>query len=166
MANLFAQPVEAREIIRNPSWETLRKWATMEETTTSFGSARYITRIRSRSARFTDILFDEPSPEQRQWLEEVQATLRTERLIQLDRRMGDHPDFRLHCRLYVPVDFARLAFMWGQSLFDAPPEWAPAGACRPDDGLYPKWRGKTMERHVLVDRRPYHLRAGPTTWAR
>ncbi len=151
MSELLTRPVKAREIIRNPSWETLRKWATMEETTTSFGSARYITRIRSRSAKFTDILFDEPSPEQQAWLEEVQATLQTERLIQLDRRMGDHPGFRLHCRLYVPVDFARLAFMWGQSLFDAPPEWEERERADLTAVFYPKWRGKTMERRVLVD---------------
>ncbi len=151
MAEIFTRPVKAAKIIKNPSWEQLREWANIEETTTCFGSSRYVTRIRSRSAKFTDILFGEPNAEQRRWLEEIQATLGTERLIQLDRVMGNHPDFRLHCRLYVPVDHARLAYMWGQSLFDAPPEYAESARADLTTVMVGKWRDKFMERRVLVD---------------
>ncbi len=151
MAEIFTRPLRAREIFKNPSWAELRAWARTEETTTERGSARYVTRIRSRSAKFTDIVFDEPDAEQRRWLEELQAVLPTERLIQLDRVMGANPDFRLHCRFYVPVDFARLAYMWGQSLFDAPPEYAERERADITTVMYPKWRDKVMERRVLVD---------------
>ena len=151
MAEIFTRPVKAAQIIKNPSWKQLREWASIEETTTRFGSARYITRIRSRSAKFTDILFGEPDAEQRRWLEEIQATLGTMQLIQLDRVMGDNPNFRLHCRLYVPVDHARLAYMWGQSLFDAPPEYAARARAALTTVMVGKWRDKFMERRILVD---------------
>lgn len=151
MAKIFTQPLEARELIRNPTWEKLRDWANIEETTTCFNSPRYITRIRSRSAKFTDVIFDKPDLEQQRWLEEIQASVQTERLIQLDRLLGNHPDFQLHCRLYVPVDFARLALMWGQSLFDAPAEYAQRKYADLTTLAYPKWRDKFMERRILVD---------------
>ncbi|MFP4394841.1 MAG: phosphoenolpyruvate carboxykinase (ATP) [Anaerolineales bacterium] len=151
MAEIFTHPVEAREMIKNPSWEQLRAWADIEETTTTWGSARYITRIRSRSAKFTDIIFGEPDAEQRRWLTEAQASLRTMRLIQLDRVMGQHPDFRLHCRFFIPIEHARLALMWGQSLFDAPPEFAERERADMTTVMIPKWRDKVMERRILVD---------------
>lgn len=151
MAEVFSRPVKAHTIINNPSWEELREWAAIEETTTSFGSPRYITRIRSRSAKFTDILFAEPDEEQRRWLTEAQASLATMRLIQLDRVMGDNPDFRIHCRFYVPVEHARLAYMWGLSLFDAPPEYAQRETADLTTVMVCNWRDKFMERRILVD---------------
>ncbi len=151
MSELFTRPIQALEIIKNPSWEQLREWAKVEETTTAHGSARYITRIRSRSAKFTDILFEEPTAEQARWLREAQASLATMRLIQLDRILGDNPNYRLHCRLYLPLDAARLAFMWGQSLFDAPPEFAARDQADLTTVMIPKWRDKFMERRILVD---------------
>ena len=151
MSEIFTRPIAALEIIKNPSWEQLRSWAEVEEMTTKFGSARYITRIRSRSAKFTDILFAEPDAEQRRWLEEAQASLRTMRLIQLDRVLGDNPDLRLHCRLYLPIENARLAFMWGQSLFDAPPEYVERERADITTVMLPQWRDKFMERRILVD---------------
>ncbi len=155
MSDLFTRPIDALQIVKNPSWEQLRTWAHIEETTTSFGSPRYITRVRSRSAKFTDVVFAEPDAEQTRWLTEIQAFLGTERLIQLDRVLGDNPNFRLHCRLYVPLDFARLAFMWGQTLFDAPAEFAARERADLTTVVYPKWRDKVMERRVLVDPTTY-----------
>jgi phosphoenolpyruvate carboxykinase (ATP) len=155
MSKLFVRPIKAREILNNPSWEELRAWADVEETTTTYGSARYVTRIRSRSAKFTDIIFDTPDPEQRRWLTEAQATLGTLRLIRLDRVLGDHPDFRLHCRFYVPVEHARLAYMWGQSLFDAPADFVRRERADLTTVMLPKWRDKVMERRILVDPTTY-----------
>lgn len=155
MSNLFDRPIHAREIINNPSWSQLRSWAAIEETTTAEDSARYVTRIRSRSAKFTDIVFDDPSAEQRRWLTEAQAVLGTLRLIRLDRMLGNHPDFRLHCRFYVPIDHARLAYMWGQTLFDAPEAFAARERADLTTVMLPKWRDKVMERRVLVDPNTY-----------
>ncbi len=151
MSELFTRPIIAREIIVNPSWKQLREWAQIEETTTTFGSARYISRIRNRSAAFTEVVFGEPSSEQRRWLEELPPFLETDRLIQLDRIMGQNPNFSLHCRLYIPVDFARMAYMWGQSLFDAPAEYYTRPTADLTTIIYPKWRDKLIERKVLVD---------------
>ena len=155
MAELFNRPIHAREIVNNPSWAQLRAWASVEETTTVHGSARYVTRIRSRSARFTDILFDEPTDEQARWLTNAQATLGTLRLIRLDCVMGQHPDFQLHCRFYVPIDHARLAYMWGQSLFDATPEMIARKRADLTTVMLPNWRDKVMERRILVDPTTY-----------
>lgn len=155
MSKIFTRPIRAAEIIKNPSWEQLRSWAKIEETTTKFGSARYITRIRSRSAKFTDILFDPPDAEQRRWLEEAQASLGTMRLIQLDRVLGQHPDLQLHCRFYLPISNARLAFMWGQSLFDAPAEYAERERADITTVMIPQWRDKRMERRILIDPTTY-----------
>jgi phosphoenolpyruvate carboxykinase (ATP) len=47
----------------------------------------------------------------------VQEKLRSMDLIQVDRRMGDAPEATLRCRLYVPEDYARIAFMWHNMLF-------------------------------------------------
>jgi phosphoenolpyruvate carboxykinase (ATP) len=155
MSEIFTRPVRPGKLLSNPSWDHLRSLAGVEETTTIYGSARYVTRIRSRSAAFTDIVFGEPSSEQHRWLTEVQEALGTLRLIQLDRVMGRHPDFRLHCRFYVPIEDARLAAMWGQSLFDAPPEMADRERADLTTVMVPKWRDKVMERRVLVDPTTY-----------
>lgn len=155
MSDLFTRPIRAREVLNNPSWDQLRAWASVEEATTVHGSARYVTRIRSRSAKFTDILFDKPTDKQARWLTNAQATLGTLRLIRLDRVMGQHPDFRLHCRFYVPIDHARLATMWGQSLFDATPEMIEQERADLTTVMLPKWRDKVMERRILVNPTTY-----------
>jgi phosphoenolpyruvate carboxykinase (ATP) len=38
-------------------------------------------------------------------------------MIQVDRRMGMAPEAAFHCRLFVPVEFARIAYMWHNMLF-------------------------------------------------
>ncbi len=38
-------------------------------------------------------------------------------LIQVDRRMGMSPEAPIHCRLYVPKEYARIAYMWHNMLF-------------------------------------------------
>lgn len=153
--NVFKRPVVAASNMANPTWAELREMARIEETTTVFGSPRYISRIRSRSAKFTDIVYDEPTPEMVETINNVMDSLRTERVIRLDRMMCLTPEDayghkRLHCRFYVLQDFARIAYMWGQTLFDLPPDRVDE---EPDltTIMVPKWRGKTRERWVLVD---------------
>ena len=48
---------------------------------------------------------------------EVQEALSKMELIQVDRRMGMSPEAPIHCRLYVPKDYARIAYMWHNMLF-------------------------------------------------
>src|SRR5215471_12458484 len=50
-------------------------------------------------------------------IREVQDHLAGMDLIQVDRRMGMSPEAPLHCRLYVPKEYARIAYMWHNMLF-------------------------------------------------
>src|SRR5262249_60030123 len=50
-------------------------------------------------------------------IREVQEHLAGMDLIQVDRRMGMSPEAPLHCRLYVPKEYARIAYMWHNMLF-------------------------------------------------
>ncbi len=141
---LFREGLKLGEVLENPSAEELRELARGEELTTEFGSPAYITKVRSRSAKFTQIVYEEPTPEQAELIERVQAYLKGRKVIRVDRTMCQHPQAKLHCRLYVTAEFARLAYMWHEMLF--PPE-EPAG--EPDllTVDVPEW----PERHVLVD---------------
>ncbi|MBO8127605.1 MAG: phosphoenolpyruvate carboxykinase (ATP) [Peptococcaceae bacterium] len=123
----FRRPVEARVIIDNPSSEELRAMARHEEKTTEFGSASYVTRIRSRSAKFTYIVKDGVTlgvdqqgmePEKAAALaDEVHRYLQDQEVIRLDRQMGLHDDFSLHCRLYITKKYARIPYQWHTMLF-------------------------------------------------
>ncbi len=46
-------------------------------------------------------------------------------MLQVDRRMGDSPEATLRCRLYVPVEYARIAFMWHNMLFPSASSYEP-----------------------------------------
>ena len=142
--NIFEKPVVAQTIIKNPSFEELRKMAADKERTTEFGSASYTSKIRSRSAKFTDIVYEEPTKDQRDMIERVQEHLKTRKLVRLDRQMCQNDDFSLHCRFFVPVEYAQLGYSWGQTLFDCP---EPDG--KPDIVVVavPDW----SERRMLVD---------------
>jgi len=143
-SNIFSNKINAKEFLVNPSFSQLRELAKPNERTTEFGSASYVSKIRSRSAKFTEIIYNNTTSEQEAMLREVQEYLKSKTLIRLDRRMGDSPDFRLHCRYYVPVEYAQIAFAWGQTLFDADD---PEG--KPDIIVVdvPEWK----DRKMLVD---------------
>ncbi len=142
--NIFEKPIEAEKFIINPSFSELREMAKFEERTTEFGSASYISRIRSRSAKFTDIIYGDPTPHQEQLVKDAQEFMKGETLIRLDRQMGAHPDFKLHCRFYIPKRYARIPFAWGQTLFDCP---NPEGKPDITTVMLPDWQ----ERRMLVD---------------
>ena len=50
-------------------------------------------------------------------IREVQEALSKMDLIQVDRRMGMSPEVPIHCRLFVPKEYARIAYMWHNMLF-------------------------------------------------
>ncbi|MCD4783652.1 MAG: phosphoenolpyruvate carboxykinase (ATP) [Candidatus Eremiobacteraeota bacterium] len=142
--NIFENPVIAKEMIINPSFDELREMAKDNERTTEFGSASYVSRIRSRSAKFTDIIYGETTEYQENLVREAQEHMKTRKLLRIDRMMGGHPDFNLHCRLYVPVEYAQIPFGWGQLLFDAD---EPEGDPDITVVALPDWK----ERRMLVD---------------
>jgi len=119
--------VSARKIHRGLTGDELRKLATRDEKTSAYGSPVYATRIKNRSARKTYIVADgvsvgvmqqsiEPTRAAEK-IREVQEKLATMDLIQVDRRMGMSPDVPIHCRLVVPKEYARIAYMWHNMLF-------------------------------------------------
>lgn len=77
-----------------------------------------------------------------QVIEQVHDYLKEQELIQVDRKLGIHPDFAIPCRLYVTAPYARLAFMWHNNLFPSdstvPPQLVSV--------YVPEWK----ERLILV----------------
>jgi len=127
--------IRAREILKDLSGEELRALASSGEKTTEYGSPVYFTRVKNRSAKNTYIVADglevgvmqqpmDPALAQEK-VRAVQETLAGMDLIQVDRRMGEHPEATLRCRLYVPKEYARIAFMWHNMLFPSDSSYEP-----------------------------------------
>jgi phosphoenolpyruvate carboxykinase (ATP) len=119
--------IRARSIVKDLSGEDLRALARSGEKTTEYGSPVYATRIKNRSAKKTYVVADrvtvgvmqQPIEPARalEKIREVQEALAKMDLIQVDRRMGMSHEVPIHCRLYVPKDYARIAYMWNNMLF-------------------------------------------------
>lgn len=138
-----ANAISDGDVLWNPSSEALREMAKIDEQTTEFGSPNYITAVRSRSAKFTEIVF-EPNETQRKTIADVTEYLRTRKLIAIERIMCMKRGYRTGIRMLVTDRYARLAYMWGKMLFapEKPVE-------KPDFYIVdvPEW----PEREVLVD---------------
>ena len=87
---------------------------------TQFGNIAMVTKIRNRSADFTEIIMRDLNGHETKLLSEVFDYIKTIEIIQLDRTMCLDPDFKIACRIYVDAKYARLPLMWGNTLF--PPE--------------------------------------------
>ena len=135
---------ESEHIERNPSPERLRELAKDDEHTTEFGSASYRTKTMSRSAKFTEIVF-EPKDEHKLLLEEVKEYLNGKKLISIDRVMCQHKGYGIKIRSFVSEKYARILSMWGNTLFSPDPEEVK----RPDFYIIdiPEW----PEKKILVD---------------
>jgi len=122
-----ARTIRARSILKDLSGEELRELARSGEKTTEYGSPVYATRIKNRSAKKTYVVSDGvqvgimqqaiDGGRAAEKIREVQDALSKMDLIQVDRRMGISPEAPIHCRLYVPKDYARIAYMWHNMLF-------------------------------------------------
>ncbi len=122
----FIQPFQAAKMIVNPSLKQLREMAAAEEKTTRYGSASFISKVRSRSAKSTYILdggylgVDQhgiPLSKEKEIASRVYEYLRKKEVISLTRQMGNNPQFNLNCRLYVTKEYARLPLMMHEMLF-------------------------------------------------
>lgn len=132
---LSPRTIRARRIQKDLTGEQLRALARDGEKTTEYGSPVYSTRVKNRSAKNTYIVADrvevgvmqQPIDPKRaqEVVREVQEALSEMELIQVDRRMGDAPEATLRCRLYVPKDYARIAFMWHNMLFPSDSSYEP-----------------------------------------
>ncbi|MHB1042960.1 MAG: phosphoenolpyruvate carboxykinase (ATP) [Eubacteriales bacterium] len=121
------KPVEAARFISNPDIGRLRVMAWDGEKTTQYGSASFVSGVRNRSAKNTYIvncvdLGVDQKPIKPEEAEKhaalVHEYLKGRELIALDRQMGKNPEFSLHCRLYIPKEYARIALKWHNMLFE------------------------------------------------
>ncbi len=119
--------IRAKSILKDLSGEELRALARSGEKTTEYGSPVYATRVKNRSAKKTYVVadvagrrhaaVDRARERAAEKIREVQEALSEMDLIQVDRRMGMSPEVPLHCRLFVPKEYARIAYMWHNMLF-------------------------------------------------
>ncbi len=111
-------PRTVPNVTYDPTLEELRDLARDEERTTEFGSPSYVSEFRSRSADRTkndvDEAFDDHDVE---LLEAATEAVSDREMVCVDRMMGRHPDATFCCRLFVPVEFARIALSWA-NLFE------------------------------------------------
>jgi phosphoenolpyruvate carboxykinase (ATP) len=127
--------IPARKILKDLSGEQLRELARKDETTSSYGSPVYSTKVKNRSAKNTFVVENGielgvaqkgMAPEKaRELVAKVQEYLADQVMLQVDRRMGMSPEATLHCRLFVPKDYARIAYMWHNMLFPISSEATP-----------------------------------------
>ena len=121
MDEILGKSFQPRKIIDNPSEESLREWALQHGgTITEFGNLSVTTRVRNRIAKLTEVIMDQPDPEDVELIHEVLDYLKSKEVIMLDRVMCTASGFKKSCRLYVTTEYARLPLMWGNTLF--PPE--------------------------------------------
>ena len=141
--SIFLRELDPNQLLKGLSKEELKNLAKKDERTTEYDSAAYITVVRNRSAKFTEVVYDDPTPEQAKLLNDVQEYLRWKTVIQVDRQMCLNPGHALHARLFITEEYARIAYMWYETLF---PVKDPDG--KPDmvSVYVPEWR----ERKVLV----------------
>jgi phosphoenolpyruvate carboxykinase (ATP) len=119
--------IRAKRILKDLTREDLRELARPGEKTSEYGSPVYTTRVKNRSAKNTYVVangvpigvMQQPIERDRaeETIRQVQENLAGMELIQVDRRMGMNPEVPIHCRLYVPKEYARIAFMWHNMLF-------------------------------------------------
>ena len=131
--------LQPKRIIDNPSDTDLRRWALEQGgIITQFGNLAVFTEVRNRLARLTEII-EEPDPTVQQILTEVQEYLNSNEMIQVDRVMCTAPGYATNCRLYVSAKYARLALMWGSTLF-------PSDGSDPDFITIdiPEWKEKRI----------------------
>ena len=115
-------PVEADNVIYNPSPERLREFARERETQTEFGSPSYVSAFRSRSAdRTKNAVDDEFDADDYAHINDAIEYARRHEMVCIDRQVGRHPDHTYCCRYYVPTAYANIALALTK-LFEPAPE--------------------------------------------
>jgi phosphoenolpyruvate carboxykinase (ATP) len=140
--HILGKKFQPKKIIDNPSEESLREWALEHGgIITEFGNLSVTTSVRNRMAKLTEVILDQPDPEDLELVHKVLDYLESKEMILLDRVMCATPGFRRNCRTYVTAEYARLPLMWGNTLF-------PSEGKEPDfiAVTVPEWK----EKKVLV----------------
>ena len=167
-SKMFSKTFAGLPVINNPSEAELRAMAKHEEITTHYNAPSYITKlVSSRSAGATFTVEEKTKAGRfqkaadpvlaKEAIEMVQAAMPSEKWLQFDRTIGQGKA-AYHCRLLIPQHLARVALLWGQTLF--PASEAQRDSSRKPDFLtiyYPKFKelaatkpGKFQDRMILI----------------
>lgn len=146
--DIFTDPLSVGKLIEGLSSDELKEMARSDERISQFNSPSYISRIRSRSAAFTEIieLNGEPATEdQKNLIKKVRDYLKDKEVIKTEMTVCQHSDFQMPCEFYVTKPFARLPYMWTRLLF---PKNRNLNGRKPLVSIFvPEW----PERKVLVN---------------
>ncbi|WP_195250887.1 phosphoenolpyruvate carboxykinase (ATP) [Romboutsia sp. 1001713B170207_170306_H8] len=116
-----------KKVIVNPNKKELRSLASDVEVTTEFKNASYKSEVKNRSAKNTYIVDEiEVGVDQKgiskDKADEIAAKvfeyIKEKEVIRVDRKMGMNEKFSYNCRLYISKEFARIAHMWHDTLFN------------------------------------------------
>ncbi|MFQ5874488.1 MAG: phosphoenolpyruvate carboxykinase (ATP), partial [Dehalococcoidia bacterium] len=116
MMDIFAEPLLVKRILYGLSSNELCARAGKDEIPNKLGVPLYHTGIKSRSAAFTEIIY-EPNDEQMRRIREVEGHLRQAELICVERNIGQNQVNTFKVRYYVTKDYARLAYMFHENFF-------------------------------------------------
>ncbi len=134
-----------RSILRDLSEEELKGLAAHEAIPNNQESSLYVTRIRSRSAPFTEIVYD-LDEDRLSLLQQVWEYLRWQQMIRISARIGSSSGLGLQANLYVTRRYARIAQMFGWNFYaTADEDYADMATV-----VVPEWH----QRKVLV--LPHH----------
>ncbi|MRZ80131.1 phosphoenolpyruvate carboxykinase [Paeniclostridium sordellii] len=136
-------------VIVNPTRGELRSLANNMEKTTEFNSASYISEVKNRSAKNTYIVDEIETGVDQQKISKAKADeiaakvfeyIKNKDVIRVDRKMGMNEKFSFNCRLYISKEYARIAHMWNNTLFN------PTDSENPDlVSIYiPEWPERIM----------------------
>lgn len=103
-----------RSLLRDVADHELASLAAHEAVPNNQGSPLYVTRIRSRSAAFTEIVY-EIDEQLISLLEQVWGYLRWQQMIRVTGRIGSYDKHPLRANLYVTRRYARVAQMYAMN---------------------------------------------------
>ena len=137
------------KVIVNPTRRELRDLSNHMETTTEFKSASYVSEVRNRSAKNTYIVDEIETGVDQMEITKAKADeiaakvfeyINDKEMIRVDRKMGMNDKFSFNCRLYISKNYARIAHMWNNTLFN------PTDTENPDlVSIYvPEWPERIM----------------------
>ncbi len=104
----------SRSLLRDLSDDELRAMAAHELVPNNQGSSLYVTRIRSRSAAFTEVVY-EIDEDLVSLLEQVWGYIRWQQMIRVTARIGSSDRQPLFANLYVTRRYARIAQMFAMN---------------------------------------------------
>lgn len=112
----FKRPISARSFEESPSSERLRELSRQARIPNALGISLFHSRIKSRSAAFTEIVYN-PDERQGRTIEEARNSLQSQEMIHLVRNIGANQANVFRVSYTVPKSYSRLAYMMNENFF-------------------------------------------------